>query len=220
MSDLNLRDCLIYLDDIVIFSKSFEEHAKKLQEHGLTLKPSKCELFRSQVVYFVHVVSKEGIHTDPSKTEVVKNWPSPKCTMDVHKFLGFTSYYCGFIKGYASIARSLNDLLIGHPIGVTSKKRLPNHGTLFTGEETQQKAFETIIRCLTGMSVLAYADYSLPFELHTDASSNGLGVVLYLEQNVRKRVVAYASRCLKLAENMYGPKVSCSGKTHDYLYGS
>ena len=81
--DINLRDCCIYLDDIGIFFKSFDEHVEKLQpflhrlqEHGLKLKSSKCEL-PSQMVYLGHVVSKEVIHIDPSKTKVVKNWPTP-----------------------------------------------------------------------------------------------------------------------------------------------
>ena len=83
MGDLNLRDCLIYLDDIVI-SKTFEEHIEKrqavfqpLHEHGLKLKPSKCELFRRHVVYLGHVVSKEGIHTVPSKIEAVQKLACP-----------------------------------------------------------------------------------------------------------------------------------------------
>ena len=235
MGDLNLRDCLIYLDDIVIFSKTFEEHMEKLKavfqrlhEHGLKLKPSKCELFRSQVVYLGHVVSKEGIHTDPAKIEAVQNWPVPQCTKDVRKFLGFTGYYRRFIKGYAAIARPLNDLLIGHPTGPKSRKKKSRQGTPFSWREAQQKAFDTIISSLTNPPVLAYADYSLPFELHTDASSDGLGAVLYQEQDGQKRVVAYASRSLKVSEKNYPAhkleflalKWAVVEKFHDYLYGS
>ena len=212
MGDLNLQDCLIYLDDIIIISKTFEEHIEKLeavvfrrlQDHGLKLKPSKCELFRNQVVYLGHVVSSEGIHTDPSKIEAVKSWPVPQCTKDVRKFLGFTGYYRRFIKGYASIARPLNDLLIGHPTGSKAKKKQKTKsGTPFRWDEEQQQSFDTIISSLIEPPVLAYADYSRPFELHTDASSNGLGAVLYQEQDGKKRVVAYASRSLKVAEKYY-----------------
>ena len=106
MGDLHLRDCLIYLDDIVIFSKTFEEHVEKLQavfqrlqEHGLKLKPSKCELFRCQVAYLGHVVSREGIHTDPSKIEAVKNWPIPQCTKDVRKFLDLRAITAASSRG-------------------------------------------------------------------------------------------------------------------------
>ncbi|MCG8034843.1 MAG: DDE-type integrase/transposase/recombinase, partial [Candidatus Thiodiazotropha taylori] len=235
MGDLNLRDCLIYLDDIVIFSKTFEEHVEKLQavfqrlhEHGLKLKPSKCELFKSQVVYLGHVVSREGIHTDPAKIEAVKKWPIPQCIKDVRKFLGFTGYYRRFIKGYAAIARPLNDLLIGHPTRSKAKKRKSKPATPFTWNVEQQHAFDTIISALTNPPVLAYADYSRPFELHTDASSNGLGAVLYQAQDGKKRVVAYASRSLKLAEKNYPAhkleflalKWAVVEKFHDYLYGS
>ena len=91
MGDINLRDCLIYFDDITIFS-IFEEHMERfaamferLQEHNLKLKPSKCEPFREQVLYLGHIVSREGIHTDPSKIEAVGKWPVPRSTNDVCK---------------------------------------------------------------------------------------------------------------------------------------
>ena len=85
MGELNLRDCLIYLDDVIIFSSTFEEHLERLdavfsrlKQHNLKLKPSKCEFLRSEVTYLGHVVSEEGIRTDPEKTKAVKNWPVPK----------------------------------------------------------------------------------------------------------------------------------------------
>ena len=130
MGDLNLRECLIYLDDIIICSSTFEEHLerlntvfKNLELHNLKLKPSKCEFFKSRVVYLGHVVSEDGIHTDPAKTEAVRNWPIPRCTKDVRKFLGLTGYYRRFIEGYAAIARPLNDLLIGHSTNLGAKKK-------------------------------------------------------------------------------------------------
>ena len=88
---------------------------ERLQEHNLKLKPSKCELFREQVLYHGHDVSKDDIHTDSSKIEAVKNRPIPQNTKDVRKFLGFTGYYRRFVKRYANIARPLTDLLVGHP---------------------------------------------------------------------------------------------------------
>ncbi|MCG8030630.1 MAG: reverse transcriptase family protein [Candidatus Thiodiazotropha taylori] len=130
MGELNLRDCLIYLDDIIVYSSTFEEHLERLQavfmnleKHNLKLKPSKCEFFKEKDVYLGHVVSAEGVHVDPSKTEAVRNWPIPKSTKDVRKFLGFTGYYRRFVKGYASIARPLNDLLVGHPTNPEAKKK-------------------------------------------------------------------------------------------------
>ena len=129
MGDMNLRDCLIYLDDIVVFSSTFEEHIERLESvfprlltNNLKLKASKCEFFCREVTYLGHVVSQEGIRTDPSKIEAVLNWPEPKTVKEVRKFLGFTSYYRRFVKGYASIVRPLNDLLIGHPTNKKAKK--------------------------------------------------------------------------------------------------
>ena len=237
MGDMNLRDCLIYLDDIVVFSSTFEEHIerleavfRRLQTNNLKLKASKCEFFKREVTYLGHVVSKEGISTDPAKTEAVLNWPVPKTVKEVRMFLGFTGYYRRFVKGYASIVRPLNDLLIGHPTNKKAKKgRKPkSKPTNFVWGQEQEQAFWTIIERLTHPPVLAYADYKLPFKLHTDASSTGLGAVLYQHQDGRDRVVAYASSSLKPSEKNYPAhkleflalKWAITDKFHDYLYGS
>ncbi|MEW8316224.1 MAG: reverse transcriptase domain-containing protein [Candidatus Thiodiazotropha endolucinida] len=237
MGDMNLRDCLIYLDDIVVFSITFEQHIerleavfRRLQTNNLKLKASKCEFFKRAVTYLGHVVSEEGICTDPTKTEAVLNWPVPKSVKEVRMFLGFTGYYRRFVKGYASIVRPLNDLLIGHPTNKKAKKgRKPKcKPSDFVWGQEQEQAFRTIIERLTHPPVLAYADYKLPFKLHTDASSTGLGAVLYQQQDGRDRVVAYASRSLKPAEKNYPAhkleflalKWAVTDKYHDYLYGS
>ena len=235
MGDLNLRDCLIYLDDIIVFSSTFEEHLERLQavfmnleKHNLKLKPTKCEFFKKSVTYLGHVVSAEGIHVDPAKTEAVRNWPIPKSTKDVRKFLGFTGYYRRFVKGYAAIARPLNDLLIGHPTNSKVKLQASTKPTPFTWGKDQQQSFESIIAKLISPPVLGYADYRLPFSLHTDASGTGLGAALYQQQDGANRVIAYASRSLKPAEKNYPAhkleflalKWAVSEKFHDYLYGT
>ena len=235
MGDINLRDCLIYLDDIIIFSSTFEEHIerleavfKRLEEHNLKLKPSKCELFCERVLYLGHIVSREGIHTDPSKIEAVKKWPIPQNTKDVRKFLGFTGYYRRFVKGYAALARPLTDLLVGHPTKQKGKKKKVVAKTPFKWGQEEQTSFEAIISHLTSPPVLAYADYSRPFELHTDASCNGLGAVLYQQNDGKKRVIAYASRSLRPSEKNYPAhkleflalKWAVVEKFHDYLYGT
>ena len=237
MGDINLRDCLIYLDDIVVFSSTFEEHVdrleavfKRLKRNNLKLKASKCEFFKREVTYLGHVVSQEGIQTDPSKIDAVKTWPVPKTVKEVRMFLGFTGYYRRFVKGYASIVRPLNDLLIGHPTNKAAAKdqKGNNKPPPFVWGNEQQTAFETVIDKLTEPPVLAYADYRLPFKLHTDASTSGLGAVLYQTQDGIDRVVAYASRSLKPAEKNYPAhkleflalKWAVTDKFHDYLYGS
>ena len=117
MGDMNLRDCLVYLDDIIIFFSTFEERIdgltavfSRLQEHNLKLKASKCEFMMSQVTYLGHIVSQEGIQTDPKKTSAIRDWPVPQNMKDIGSFLGFTGYYRCFIQNFARIARPLNDL--------------------------------------------------------------------------------------------------------------
>ena len=159
MGSLNLRDCLIYLDDVIIFSTSFEEHLDRLEaaftqlkQHNLKLKGSKCEFFRSEIIYLGHVVTREGIQTDPEKTKAIKTWPVPRSVKDVRAFLGFTGYYRRFIRNYATIARPLNDLLVGHCTSgkkknkgkVQKQKRIP-----FEWKAVQQQAFETLQEKLT-----------------------------------------------------------------------
>ena len=108
LGDLHLNWCIIYLDDIIVFADTPEEHVKrlrgvfeKLAEVGLKLKPSKCEFFKSHVNYLGHVISEEGIECDPKKIEAVKNWPIPVTVTDVCSFLGFMNHYHRFIQGYA-----------------------------------------------------------------------------------------------------------------------
>ena len=230
MGDINLRDCLIYLDDIIIFSDTFENHLdrldavfQRLHQYNLKLKASKCEFFRSEVTYLGHVVSEAGIKTEPEKISVLKNWPVPKCIKDVRKFLGFAGYYRRFVKGFARIVRPLNDMLVGVSTKKPTRKRMP-----FEWGEVQQRAFETIIEKLSNPPVLVYADYKKSFKLHTDASSSGLGAVLYQQQDGIDRVIAYASRSLKPSERTYPAhkleflalKWAITDKFHDYLYGA
>ena len=119
LGELHLDWCIIYLDDIIIFSKTPDDHItrlravfEKLAKAGLKLKPSKCEFFRSSLKYLGHIVSKDGIATDPRKIEAIQKWPQPKTVTDVRSFTGFTNYYRKFIKGYAKIARPLHELTL------------------------------------------------------------------------------------------------------------
>ena len=119
LGDYHLKYCIIYLDDITIFSKTPEDHIarlrmvfQKLDEAGLCLKPRKCEFFRDRLEYLGHVVSSQGIETN-SKIMAIVNWPQPKNVTQVRSFLGFCNYYRKFIKGYAQIAKPLYQLIAG-----------------------------------------------------------------------------------------------------------
>lgn len=232
MGELHLRDCLIYLDDVIIFSQTIDEHFKRLEavftrleQCNLKLKGSKCEFFCTKVQYLGHVVSANGVETDPDKVEALRTWPEPKTLKDLRSFLGFASYYRRFVHGFAQLAKPLNDLLVGHP---TNKKgKSAKDAAKWVWTENQQFAFERLIQLLTSPPVLAYADYDKPFILNIDASALGLGAVLYQESDGAERVIAYASRGLRQAERNYPAhkleflalKWSVCDKFHDYLYG-
>ena len=114
LGNLHLHYCIIYLDDIIVFSKTPEEHVirlravfEKLKQVRLKLKSSKCEICRQELTYLGHVVSKEGIQTDPKKAEAICKWPIPTNVTEVKSFLGFTNYHQQFIKKYAQVAKPL-----------------------------------------------------------------------------------------------------------------
>ena len=233
LQDIHLQECLIYLDDVIIFSSTLEEHLERLEhvfsrlrECGLKLKPSKCSFFQEQIKYLGHVVSASGIHTDPAKVSAIKTWPVPSNVNEVRRFLGFASYYRRFVRNFAQIARPLNSLL---PPTRTKKGKQNNlEYSPWCWEVEQQTAFDTLIEALSSPPVLGFADFSLPFELHTDASTSGLGAVLYQVQKGKRRVIAYASRSLSKSEQNYSThkleflalKWAVTEKFYDYLYGN
>ena len=238
MGELNLKECLIFLDDILIFSESFDEHLSRLEavfsqlnKHGLKLKASKCEFFKNSVKYLGHVVSENGVHTDPDKIEALTSWPEPTNIKTLRSFLGFTGYYRRFIKDYAKIVKPLNDLLVGHATYteiVQGKKRKKKKVAPWQWGPAQQTAFNVLREKLSSPPELAYADFTKPFILHTDASTEGLGAVLYQEQDGVEKVIAYASRGLRNSERNYPAhkleflclKWAVCDKFHDYLYGT
>ena len=157
------------------------------------------------------------------------SWPEPDNVKSLRSFLGFTGYYRRFIKDYAKIVKPLNDLLVGHPTHKpVSRKKRKKSLVLWEWGEAQQSAFNTLKEKLSSPPVLAYADFSKPFVLHTDASTEGLGAVLYQVQDGQEKVIAYASRGLRNSERNYPAhkleflclKWSVTEKFHDYLYGN
>ena len=195
----------------------------KLRAAGLKLKPTKCDLFKQQINYLGHVVSKEGVSTDPDKITAVTEWPQPTTVTEVRSFLGFVSYYRRFIPNFSKVAKPLNQLLQNLEGTPSQKKKFK----VYWGPE-QQEAFETLQKLCTKSPILAYADFKAPFVLHTDASGDGLGAVLYQVQDGQKRVIAYASRSLSKSERNYpvhkleflALKWAITDKFHEYLYGS
>jgi transposase InsO family protein len=196
MAGLNFQVCLVYLDDIILFSKTVREHLdrlelllQKLRSANLKLKPSKCKLLRTQVEFLGHIVSAEGIGTDPRKIEAVLDWPIPSNLTEVRSFLGLCSYYRRFVKSFSSIAAPLHAL---------AGKNVP-----FIWSEQCQSSFEKLKQMLTCSPVLAMPADEGRYWLDTDASNSGIGAVLSQEQNGEERVIAYASRTLSGPEKNY-----------------
>ena len=228
LGEMHLNWCIIYLDDVIIFSKTPKEHLQrlravfeKLSEAGLKLKPSKCEFFKESLNYLGYRVSKNGIKTDPKKIEAIVNWPTPRTVTEVRSFLGFTNYYRRFIEKYTQIAHPLNVLISGD--NASHKNR-----TVQWSEEAEA-AFKELKDHCTKAPILAYADYLHPFKINTDASGLGLGAVLYQTQDDGlDRVISYASRTLSKSEQRYpahkleflGLKWAVTERFHEYLYGN
>ena len=174
LGGLQWSSYLVYLDDVIIMGRSFEDHLKnlalvleRLQDAGLKLKQEKCAFFRKEVLYLGHVVSEDGIVPDSTKTDKVSNWPTPSCVPQLQAFLGLANYYCHFIQNFSELAKPLHEL--------TGKNKI------FQWTEQCDRAFQAFKQQLTTTPILAYPDFTLPFILDTDASNHSLGAVLSQE---------------------------------------
>lgn len=185
LAPLLRKGVLVFIDDILIYSKTMEEHAELLRQvlhlldqHQLKVKRSKCSFAQSQLVYLGHVISAQGVATDPKNIDAVQKWETPKTVKQVRGFLGLAGYYRKFVKNFGQISRPLTDLL---------KKDHP-----FKWTEQTEQAFRTLQQALMSAPVLAIPDFSKPFVVETDASDGGIGVVLSQEGHP----ISYLSRAL------------------------
>eukprot|EP00253_Pinus_taeda_P019414 PITA_19414 len=183
---------LIFIDDILIYSRTIEEHhehlrivLQTLREHQLYAKFSKCDFFKAEIQYLGHIITKDGIAVDPEKINVIMDWPVPKDVADVRSFMGLAGYYRRFVEGFSKVA---------FPITSLQKK-----GKLFHWTPNCQKSFEQLKHLLTTAPILSIADPSKDYVVCTDASKEGLGGLLMQEG----RVIAYESRKLKEHEQKY-----------------
>ena len=195
---LQWETLLVYLDDIIVFSKDVTTHLprletvlQRLQKAGLKLKPADCTFFQTEVTYLGPVVSEAGISTDPAKVDAVKNWPTPQDKSDVRAFVGTCSYYRRFIPGFSELAKPLTLL--------TSNKKTVN----FVWTAECQKAFESFKEILTLTPILAYPDFKLPYILDTDANGLGSGAVLSQKFKEFEKRIAYYSKTFNKEEQNY-----------------
>ena len=190
LSGLIGRNCMVYIDDIVVYSKTVADHARdleeifeRLKEVGLQLKPSKCSFELPQVELLGHVVSAEGVKPLPTKVEAIVNLAPPTSQKAVRSFLGMVGYYREHIPNYAEIALPLTEL---------TKKNQP-----FVWGDEQHESFETLKQALVQAPILAHPDPAKPYTLYTDASDQAIGAILVQkdEEGV-ERVIAYLSHKL------------------------
>ncbi|XP_063962087.1 uncharacterized protein LOC135155782 [Lytechinus pictus] len=204
LGDLNLSQILLYLDDILIFSETFEEHLRRLDtvlsrlhEHGLKVKGKKCDLFQREVRYLGHIVSNDGIAVDQDKVERVATWPVPKNAKELRSFLGLASYYRRFIPNFSKIAAPL------HALTGSSQKGKKREQATFKWDDEEETAFQELKRTLTTAPVLAHPRFDRNFIIEVDASTRGLGACLLQENDGKVHPVAYASRGLRGSEKKY-----------------
>ena len=188
--------CFVYLDDIVVFASSLQEHEQKLTEvfnrlrkHGLKVQPDKCEFLRKEVAYLGHIISNEGVKPNPDKVQAVQSFPVPKTCKDIKSFLGLAGYYRRFIPNFSKITKPLTSLL---------KKDVP-----FIWSDDQQQSFDHCKKILTESPILQYPDFSKEFILTTDASIHAIGAILSQGEIGKDLPIAYASRTLNKAESNY-----------------
>lgn len=186
------KHCFVYLDDIIIFGQSIEEHnsnlaivLQRLRELGLKIQPDKCEFLKPELEYLGHIVTAEGVKPNPKKLEAVSNFKQPRNPTDIKSFLGLAGYYRKFIRNFSKIAKPLTEL---------TKKETPFHWT-----DKTQEAFQTLKDKLCSSPVLKFPDFAKPFTLTTDASNEGIGAILSQDGHP----CCYISRTLNPPERNY-----------------
>ena len=220
LAGLTPAECLIYLDDIVVFSSTFEDHLHRLKQvferlrrTGLRLKPSKCHFCLPQVKYLGHIVSAKGIQPDSAKLEAVTKYPTPRNIEELRAFLGLANYYRRFVQSYAHIAGPLYNL---------TRKSIAG----YKWTECCEESFVQLKQALTSPPILAYPKFDTMFTVSMDASDTAMGAVLSQIQEGKERVIAYWSRQLDKAQRHYSTierealaVVSAIKEFYPYLYG-
>jgi hypothetical protein len=193
---LKVIDCLVYLDDIICFSVTMEEHANKLkaifqrlEQANFKTQPEKCVFATDTVEYLGHICTPEGIRPDPKKIQAIEEYPVPKTVRDIRAFIGLSGYYRRHVPHFAELTKPLTSL---------TKKEVP-----FIWTDEHQKTCETLKQILITELLLIYPDFSQPFIVACDASTKAVGAVLSQLRNGEERPIAFCSRQLNSAESKY-----------------
>ena len=187
---------IVFLDDILIYSKTETEHVdhvkkvlKKLREHKLYAKASKCEFFKQSIDFLGYVITKDGITMDAGKVKAITDWPQLKNVRDVRSFLGLAGYYRRFVEGFSKIASPLTELL---------KKEMP-----FVWSDEHVKAFETLKKAIVSAPILISPDPTKPYVVTTDASGFATGAMLQQDHGQGLQPIAFMSHKMNKAERNY-----------------
>ena len=196
MRGLHWKDCLVYMDDLIVPAESFEKEIERLElvlqrleQANLKLKPSKCVFFQKKVKFLGHVVSEDGVETDPDKVSAVSEWPRPKSKKQLRSFLGLCSYYRRFVMNFAAIARPLH--------------KLCKKSAKYEWSDQAEQAFNALKSSMTKTPVLVLPSLGKSFILDTDSSEYAVGGVLSQEYPEGERVIAYMSKSLNIHERAY-----------------
>lgn len=188
--------CFVYMDDIIVFSTSLEEHCVNLSKvfdalsaANLKIQLDKSEFLKKEVAFLGHVITDEGVKPNPDKIDAIQNWPIPKTEKQIKEFLGTIGYYRKFIQDFSKITKPLTQCL--------RKGEQVEHTPQFI------KSFEQCKQILSSSSILQYPDFSKPFILTTDASKYALGAVLSQGPIGKDKPIAFASRTLNKSEENY-----------------
>jgi len=205
MSGLTYDVCLVYLDDILVFSRTFDEHLEhlatvfdRLDHYSLKLKPSKCSLFQRKVSFLGHVVSGQGIECDLEKMATIATWPTPTSIAVVRPFCGLASYNRAFICNFATKARPLHNLT--------------RNGAIFKWTPACETAFQQLKHALSSPPILVTPCDDGQYVLDTDTCDTALGTVLQQEQKGKLHVIGYASRTLSPSETGIASLVESSSE--------
>ena len=196
LAGIDAKNCLVYIDDIIVFGSTEENHLKtlkevfqKIREAGMKLKPRKCSLAKAEVVFLGHKVGRDGVQPDPANVQKVRDWPITDRPEELKSFLGLCGYYARFVPGYSDLVKPLRDAADSkHPI---------------SWSEEMRGSFEELKSRLTSQPILSLPSMEGEFTLATDASNTAIGSVLTQIVDGQERVIAYASKVLSKTERRW-----------------
>ncbi len=199
----------VFVDDLNVHSENWEDHLRhleavlsKLREVNLKLNPGKCCFATESIVFLGYVVNKEGTKLDPKKIDEVLRFPEPTTVTSVRSFLGLIGYYRKYVRGYSRLAGSLFDLM---------KKDVA-----FVWNQDCQQAFDSLKRALVDAPILVRPNFKRPFCLDVDWSTKGVSAILSQKEGRFKKVVAYASKGLNVAQRKFHPM---EGECYALIWG-